>query len=331
MPFYIGGLIQFDETDTLDGGFMKFYTNWSFTLLVATNMVGVVVVVVDMIRCPHGKTRQRQEWEAHQNEHFPDSESGVAQEVQMTSTSVDNGLHVADRTREDEATASASQQSPGASTPDRSSREPGYPISDGADDTIPPPKLKDKSSTGWGILQALHLICLETVAPAELFLSVFFWATIFDGDQVGNQMFVHTVQNVFPLVDIGILSKTAIVSSHFLFLVMYTTVYAIFMWIYGGITEDWPYTNLTVQPKAMVLYILLPVALLIVFIVYFGLATLRERCFVGSSARSTERATTNATAQSVAIDSGREGGSRHCVKGPGDSLQAEVDHATAMM
>lgn len=131
---------------------------------------------------------------------------------------------------------------------------------------------------GWNFLQALYLTAVEIAAPAELFLCVFFWAVLYrnmNNPALGDQLFVHGLNNVFFVVDI-FLSRIPFLSTHMLALLLWTSAYALVMWIYGGVTGNWPYSILTFSPVSMAFYVLMPIFLAIAFALYMGLVALRE-------------------------------------------------------
>lgn len=278
VPFYIGGMVRLHATGTLDGYFMIYYTNWTFNLFIATYLLGIAVVVADIYRFPSngkGTGAKRDRCRPHT------TTQNICTDIGMNSTRFGNESQ---QKLPIEISASDTRESNGNS---REMEDPKHGVTRQEDEQSNNPSVavqmeyqhKRTMCSKWGILQKSHLICLVTVAPAELFLSVAYWTTIFDGEDVGNQMFVHTVQNVFPLIDIGLLSRSPFVSSHILFLYIYTTIYVVFMVIYGSITDDWPYSSVTTKPKAIGLYIALPFALAIPFFIYFVLVMLREKLF----------------------------------------------------
>jgi hypothetical protein len=134
------------------------------------------------------------------------------------------------------------------------------------------------SEAAWTFLQALYLTVVEIAAPAELFVCVFFWAVLYghmNNPALGDQLFVHGLNNVFFLVDI-FFSRIPFLSTHLLALLLWTSAYAVMMWIYGGVTGDWPYSVLTFSPTSMAFYVVMPLLLVVAFAVYMGLAALRE-------------------------------------------------------
>jgi len=142
----------------------------------------------------------------------------------------------------------------------------------------------------WDILRTTHQLCFECVAPASLFVAVFYWVALFSTQTdpaLGDQLFIHALNNIWMLGD-AVLSRVSFASSHLLLLLLYSVVYLIFMWIYGGITGDWPYSTLTFEPWTFPYYIALPFALTIAYFVYVGVVALREwtavhRCRCSSS------------------------------------------------
>jgi hypothetical protein len=53
-------------------------------------------------------------------------------------------------------------------------------------------------------------------------------------------------------------------------------LFAVFMWFYGGFTDNWPYESMTFDAIAMLAYVVLPVLLVVAFFFYMGLIALRE-------------------------------------------------------
>ena len=135
-----------------------------------------------------------------------------------------------------------------------------------------------ETESSWGRLQTLHQILFTIVAPASLFLMLFYWLVLHSGDTspIENSLFVHGFNNVFLLFE-ACFTNVAIVSSHFLFLMIYSTIYALFMVIYHSLGGNWPYPVLSDSPSSIPYYIALPVLLAGAFFFYVGLVYVRER------------------------------------------------------
>lgn len=173
----------------------------------------------------------------------------------------------------------------------------------------------------WTPLRVAHQICFEIVAPASIFIAAFYWGAIYksgEGTNIPSQLFVHGLNNVFLLVD-AFFSKIGFVSSHILAVTLYTTLYATFMWIYGGTTGNWPYSMLTFAPSAFGYYIALPILITVAFFLYLGFVALREwvlrRC--GCSAPTEQHETSEVTVE-------RDGAGSAAGKAPGAVEMAPI-------
>lgn len=135
-----------------------------------------------------------------------------------------------------------------------------------------------KSTPRWTFLTATYQVCFEIISPASFFIMIFYWAALYKGlsyENIPNQLFVHGLNNVFMLVDLFI-ARTAFVSTHVLAVLCYIALYAVFYWIYGGVTGQWPYYVMSFTPDSFLYYVFLPVLITIIFFVYLGFAALRE-------------------------------------------------------
>ncbi|KAI3424196.1 hypothetical protein D9Q98_009552 [Chlorella vulgaris] len=139
----------------------------------------------------------------------------------------------------------------------------------------------DGNSASWSLLAKVHLLSVEVAYPAELFLTVFYWAALaeYSSSPLGSTLMVHGINNVFMLADV-VLSGIPFVSYHFQLLLLYGTVYLVFVWIYFGASGVWVYSILDwSRSRNFFVYLVLPGMLAIAFWLYLGLAWLRDLCY----------------------------------------------------
>jgi len=131
-------------------------------------------------------------------------------------------------------------------------------------------------------LNVTYLLTSQTVATATVFLSFFYWTFLFSPSapiEIDN-LLKHGVNNVVLLLEV-FLCRTPFISYHFQAVLLYGTVYTVFMWIYHGASSKWVYWVLDwSKPTATVLYLLNPFFLVTAFLFWYLVACLREK--VGS-------------------------------------------------
>ena len=124
----------------------------------------------------------------------------------------------------------------------------------------------------------IHQLLFEIVAPCSLFLFLFYWVVLYQGhtEQIPDSLFFHGLNNLFLLLE-AVLTNVALISSHFLLVIFFTTLYTISMWIFGGLGYGWPYPVLTFSSNSLLYYIALPWLIMAMWYFYIGLVKLRVR------------------------------------------------------
>lgn len=137
---------------------------------------------------------------------------------------------------------------------------------------------REQSQQKWDRLSIAHLLLFECTATASFFLMLFYWAILYrtDENSVYDSLFFHGLNNIFFLVQV-FFTRVAFISSHFFFVFLYTTVYAVFMFTFGNATGSWPYPVLNDSLGSLPYYFALPVLQLVVFFAFIGFISLRER------------------------------------------------------
>ncbi|EIE23835.1 hypothetical protein COCSUDRAFT_62367 [Coccomyxa subellipsoidea C-169] len=129
----------------------------------------------------------------------------------------------------------------------------------------------------WSVVLKLYCLVSETNAAATLFLSAFFWGFVAKKSDIAiDNLLKHGINNGFILMDV-LFSRVPFVSYHYQVLLIYGTVYLVFMFIYYGASTEWVYVVLDWdKPASLGLYVFLPFALFISFVIWYWIALLRE-------------------------------------------------------
>ncbi|BDA46508.1 hypothetical protein COCOBI_08-6020 [Coccomyxa sp. Obi] len=129
----------------------------------------------------------------------------------------------------------------------------------------------------WSVVLKLYCLISECNAASTLFLSAFFWGFVARQEDVAiDNLLKHGVNNFFILLDV-VFSRVPFVSYHYQVILIYGTVYLVFMFIYHGASTEWVYSVLDWdKPSSLGLYVFLPLALFIAFVIWYWIALLRE-------------------------------------------------------
>lgn len=147
------------------------------------------------------------------------------------------------------------------------------------DDLVDLPFTLRSKRSKWGIASVTYLFMTEITASSTLFLSFFYWTFLFSPKaplQIDN-LLKHGVNNVVLLLE-ALLCRTPFVSYHYQAVLLYGTVYTLFMWIYHAASLHWVYWVLDwSKPTAIGLYLLNPIFLCAAFFFWYCVAWLREK------------------------------------------------------
>mmetsp|Transcript_3462 Transcript_3462/g.10065 ORF Transcript_3462/g.10065 Transcript_3462/m.10065 type:complete len:329 (-) Transcript_3462:574-1560(-) len=134
------------------------------------------------------------------------------------------------------------------------------------------------SSRQWTCMEAVYLLLAATSATSSLLVPVIYWAALSDGSSTNiSNLMKHGLNNVMVLGEV-LLSRIPFVSYHFQVSLIYGTLYLIFMWaIWLPVENYWVYDVFDWSSwRSLGYYALLPIALCIAFLVWTGVAALRE-------------------------------------------------------
>ena len=137
---------------------------------------------------------------------------------------------------------------------------------------------------GWPPLDTAFLVLTAVVTPASIFLSAFFWGVLYPHIAAGGggapptHMILEHGGNVALLLTDAVISRVPVVSYHFQGMIVYGSIYVIFMWIWHGARGgDWIYQTFDWhRPHAAAAYAVLPFLLAAAFGVWYGVAAARE-------------------------------------------------------
>lgn len=134
-------------------------------------------------------------------------------------------------------------------------------------------------SVQWSILEKLHCLVLQTAAVTSTVVLVFYWsvtsAAAIWGPYPGGYL-KHAANAPIMLLDVWF-SKVPFASYHLQVMILYGTVYEFCMWLYYGASEHWVYKALDWHTdKPVLVYLLLPVAYVALFFVWFLVVSLRN-------------------------------------------------------
>ncbi|KAL0027162.1 hypothetical protein WJX77_000164 [Trebouxia sp. C0004] len=137
----------------------------------------------------------------------------------------------------------------------------------------------DSQLIKWSILEKVHCLVLQTAAVTSTAVLVFYWAVISGSGISGpypDDYLKHAMNAPIMLLDAWF-SKVPFTSYHLQVMVLYGSVYELFMWIYYGASDHWVYNSVTWHTDTSVaVYVLLPLAYVVLFFVWFAVATLRN-------------------------------------------------------
>eukprot|EP01023_Acetabularia_acetabulum_P020575 TRINITY_DN2071_c0_g1_i7.p2 TRINITY_DN2071_c0_g1~~TRINITY_DN2071_c0_g1_i7.p2 ORF type:complete len:347 (-),score=23.48 TRINITY_DN2071_c0_g1_i7:1145-2185(-) len=107
--------------------------------------------------------------------------------------------------------------------------------------TLPTTTLTNNyDETGQLLSEKVFVILGAITFPCSLFLTIFYWTLLYDGQFSFNDFMYHGLYAIFLLVDL-LLVRRPVITSHIIFTVLYSAVYLLFMWIYAVLTEEWIY------------------------------------------------------------------------------------------
>lgn len=138
---------------------------------------------------------------------------------------------------------------------------------------------RKQSEITWNFGLKLMLVLEQTVPTSALFLTLFYWAALYDPeteDVSGSNLMKHGI-NVVVMLCSFFLSNIPFISYHIQFTVLFLTAYCVFMWIYAEATGVWSYSVMDYSESTSLLYyVLVPILLVICFYIWFLLGMLRD-------------------------------------------------------
>ncbi|DBA94096.1 TPA: hypothetical protein ACH3X1_001740 [Trebouxia sp. C0004] len=295
---------------------MAYFTGWSFCLVITSTVLGVAVCLKYFITCHqlsrvvvHGRPGLVLH-DSHSH-HAADSvastsavtlndlESGISPVIDQpalpASTSSRQSHRLSDTswvmqapvlndnaaiTRGGQAVGSQHAAAAGSFLPTESAFAKGnwYDPSD-PEGMLPAELHYDSQLIKWSILEKVHCLVLQTAAVTSTAVLVFYWAVISGSGISGpypDDYLKHAMNAPIMLLDAWF-SKVPFTSYHLQVMVLYGSVYELFMWIYYGASDHWVYNSVTWHTDTSVaVYVLLPLAYVVLFFVWFAVATLRN-------------------------------------------------------
>ena len=122
----------------------------------------------------------------------------------------------------------------------------------------------------------LFVILDQTVPTIALFLSLFYWAVLRDGDMDLDNFMRHGINVFWMFVNVCI-SRIPFVSYHLIAPILIVGIYCFFMWIYHALSNVWTYEALAPEDAfSVVYYVAVPVLLVVCFYIWFGVVVLRD-------------------------------------------------------
>ena len=145
--------------------------------------------------------------------------------------------------------------------------------------------LKPAAPLPWRLDQRAHVLLMAALAPAALFVTIFYWSALFPADSKArggapphpDAVMKHGVNAVWALVD-TILARTPGASPHFPVLAAYAGTYLIFLFSFHAGAGVWVYRvfDWGRGPATLGVYAALPCLLAVCALALYGLAAGRE-------------------------------------------------------
>ncbi|KAG2493880.1 hypothetical protein HYH03_007817 [Edaphochlamys debaryana] len=131
----------------------------------------------------------------------------------------------------------------------------------------------------WDWLSITFVLAMQAAVTAAFFLDIYFWVVMiaFQGDPAGGPAtyLKHAGNMGIALMEV-FLTRLPIVSVHVQTTLAYGTCYMIFLWIYGSETDQWRYGLNWYKSGSVAMYALVPIALVVFMIIWWGIALGRE-------------------------------------------------------
>ncbi|KAL0030110.1 hypothetical protein WJX79_008252 [Trebouxia sp. C0005] len=144
---------------------------------------------------------------------------------------------------------------------------------------VPAEMQYDPQLIKWSILEKIHCLVLQSAAVNSTAVLVFYWAVLSGSGISGpypDDYLKHAMNAPIMLLDAWF-SKVPFTSYHLQVLMLYGSAYELFMWIYYGASDHWVYNAVSWHiDNSVAVYVLLPLAYVILFFVWFVVATLRN-------------------------------------------------------
>ena len=124
-----------------------------------------------------------------------------------------------------------------------------------------------------------QIVLFSMASTSAIFSSVVYWAGISIGTSTTliPSIYIHGTQIFFLSLDL-LFSRTPMISYQFLAVLLYASIYCVFLWIYWGFSGEWVYEGLDWRNStSMAFYFVLPLALALFFFFWMAVAWLREK------------------------------------------------------
>lgn len=294
---------------------MAYFTGWSFCLVVMSTVLGVAVSLKYLITCHHLSrvvVHGRPGLVLHDS-HSQQASNSAASTSTVTQNDIENGIspafvqpalaasmssrqsHRLNRswvmqapvlsdsaaiTRGGHAVGSLHAAAAGSFLPTESAFAKGNWHDPSDPEGMVPAELHyDSQLIQWSILEKVHCLVLQTAAVTSTAVLVFYWAVISGSGISGpypDDYLKHAMNAPIMLLDAWF-SKVPFSSYHLQVMVLYGSVYELFMWIYYGASDRWVYNTVSWHTdKSVAVYVMLPLAYVVLFFVWFSVAALRN-------------------------------------------------------
>ncbi|KXZ44077.1 hypothetical protein GPECTOR_74g691 [Gonium pectorale] len=133
----------------------------------------------------------------------------------------------------------------------------------------------------WDVLSLAHQLTMEVSVVCALFLTLFYWGGLvglagepYNRRSAANYM-KHAGNSVLALAQV-VCTRLPIVSYHFTAVLLYLASYVVFVWIYGEVGGTWRYALNWERLRGTVGLAVLVVLQLIMFLIWYYVARVRE-------------------------------------------------------
>ncbi|KAG2449007.1 hypothetical protein HYH02_005761 [Chlamydomonas schloesseri] len=133
----------------------------------------------------------------------------------------------------------------------------------------------------WDALSVAHCLGLEVSVVTALFVTLVYWVGLvglagesFDTRSAPNYM-KHAANSGLALLHV-VAARLPLVSVHFTAFLLFLAAYCVFLWVYGELSGVWRYGLNWTTPRGVAGEVVLVVLALLVFLLWYGVARMRE-------------------------------------------------------